>query len=280
MLLCVRPLQPATAADTQAARFVDGDPWITSNARHTGGQWDSLEVGRAAFGLQLSAANDLPFDRGTAGATFWVRQASCVNPFAGFGDHCGWQLGLAITQFRSIVVGGNGMEVDGLDGRPPYGRFFNAQFGTARLTGVSTNVYADFSGADVAARASWIAGIDMAQDSFSIQRRAAGEKLLPATFASLLSIDRAGEVTVTHALKSERMEQTQPAHWATRAALHEGGYVFTFTRPYRTVPVCTATSESSNAVLHVKPRQGSCTIESTDAKDSSMVDIIVAGNPD
>lgn len=279
-LLCVQPVIPATPPESQAARYVDGDPWITSNARHAKNRWESLDVGRAAFGLQLSAANDLPFDRGTAGATFWVRQSSCANPFEGFGSRCGWQLGLAITQFRSLVVGGHAVEVDGLDGRPPYGRFFNSQFGSARITGMSTNTYADFSGVDVAERPSWIAGIDMAQDVYRIERRAGGDKVAPANFLQFVSIDRDGEVTLAHALKSERMEQTQAAHWATRAALRAGRLVFSFSHPYKAIPVCTATSETSSAVLRVHPRQDSCTVESTDGADTSMVDVIVAGNPD
>ena len=81
------------AAERSPFAVVDGDGWLTSNADYATGAWVPSDPLRPAFGLQLSERNDLPFDRGTAGATFWVRNGNCGTHFAGFGEPCGeWQL--------------------------------------------------------------------------------------------------------------------------------------------------------------------------------------------
>lgn len=265
-------LSEAAAAPTPF-QVVDGDGWLTSNARYDPNGWASLNGARPSFGLQLSARNDIPFDQGTAGAEIWVRQPGCPR-FANFGEKCGWQLGLAVTQFRSVVVGGHGIEIDGLTGERPYGRVVSASSGESRLVGLTTNVFADFSGVDKADAPSWFAGIDLGRDAFSVRR---GAKI-PLNVDEVFGVDRQGDVRMTGSLATSRVVQRAPAQWATRAQLVHGAYTFRFAAPFQATPVCVATGEGS-ARLRVAPSSSACTITSENANDASMVDVIAVGNP-
>jgi hypothetical protein len=261
------------AAGFTPFQVVDGDGWLTSNASHTTGEWSPFNASRPSFGLQLSLRNDIPFENGTAGATFWVRRPGCTS-FASYGRPCGWQLGLAVTQFRSIVVGGNGIEIDGLDAGTPYGRVINASNGEGRLIGLLTNAYADLSGIDTPNAPSWFAGFDLSNDTFAVRRSAK----IPHASDDLLAIDRQGVVRASGGIEAPRALQRSAAQWATRAHLAGGRYTFKYGASFANPPVCIATSEGT-ARLRVTPTATSCTITSDDPADAAMIDVVVVGNP-
>ncbi len=251
---------------------VHGDGWITSNARFDGTNWTPRLVNRPSFGLQLGEENDIPFERGTAGATFWVRDAGCAGSFASFGAVCGWKLALAVTQFRSLVVGGNGIEIDGLGLKPPYGRIMSVSDGTVRRFGLTNNIYADWSGADIAADPRWFAGFNIDRDRYEIARG------MTTALTPLASVDAQGRFAAA-SVDVGRVEQSEPDTFAARAHLAGGRYVFTFKRAYAHIPVCVASSEGTAAV-HVRSAADSCTILSADARDASIVNVQITGDPD
>lgn len=255
------------AAGISPFQVVRGDGWLTSNARFDGTSWAALDAARPSFGLQLNDRNDIPFESGTAGATVWVRQPHCTRPITGFQERCGWQLGIAVTQFRSLVVGGHGIELDGL-ADPPYGRVVNTSDGHSRLIGIASNVFADFSGVDRADAPSWLAAIDASSDAYVLKRAPRGTR----AFETLLTVDRAG------ALATQRVDQAAPGRFATRVRLAGGTYTFSFATPFAVTPVCVASAEGG-ATLHVTPSTTSCVVRSTNSADDGFVDIIVVGNP-
>ena len=262
-----------SAEDAPATPFteVHGDGWITSNARFDGTNWQSRLGARPSFGLQLGEENDIPFEHGTAGATFWVRDAGCTGPFAGFGNVCGWKLAMAVTQFRSVVVGGNGIEIDGLTLKPPYGRIVSVSDGTQRRFGITNNIFADWSGADVASAPRWFAGFDVDHDRYEIARG------MSMTLAPLATVDADGRFSAASASVS-RVEQAAPDTFATRAHLAAGRYRFAFKRAYAHVPVCVASSEGT-APVHVLSSQSGCEVMSASAADTSIVNVQVTGDP-
>jgi hypothetical protein len=262
------------AAGHDPFQVVDGDDWLTSNANYNAGDWLSLNTTRPAFGLQLDERNDLPFDRGTASATFWVHNPGCSDAFNGFGNPCGWQLGLAVTQYRSVVVGGEGMEIDGLGAPAPYARIVNTTDAGSRLAGLLTNTYVDFSGVDSAAAPSWFSGFDLNHDAFALRRAAAGSR----RFSDLLTVDRSGDAKVAGTFTTARTLQSAPNQWATRAQLVDGSYTFRYSKPFAQPPVCVATPEGTSHV-HVTPAADACVVRSENPHDAAVVDIVVVGNP-
>jgi hypothetical protein len=262
--------QPAPA--TAPFQTVNGDAWITGNAQFEGA-WHLRTPSRPAFGLQLGAQNDIPFETGTAGATFWVRNGGngCSVAITAFGTPCGWQLALAITQYRSVVVGGNGIEIDGLSLQRPYGRLINASDGTERRIGISANIYADWSGSDLPAQPRWFAGFDISHDRFTIARG------LTSKLTELTTVERDGTLAAA-AVRTARLTQDAPGRFAARIALHGGRAVFAFAHPYEAVPVCVASTEGT-AWVRVKPSTGACEIVSSDRNDAAFVDVSVTGNP-
>jgi len=250
---------------------VAGDGWIASNARFDGTNWEARLTNRPSFGLQLGEVNDIPFERGTAGATFWARDAGCTGAFSAFGTDCGWKLALAVTQFRSLVVGGNGIEIDGLRLKPPYGRIMSASDGTSRRFGITSNIFADWSGSDVATAPRWFAGFNLDRDRFEIARG------MSATLAPLASIDATGRLSAATATV-ERVEQSAPESFAARGRLAGGRYVFAFRRPYAHIPVCVASSEGT-APVRVQSAVAGCRVLSADAHDGSVVNVQVTGDP-
>jgi len=250
---------------------VNGDGWITSNARFDGTTWTSRLASRPSFGLQLGEENDIPFEHGTAGASFWVRDAGCSGPFATFGRACGWKLALAITQYRALVVGGNGIEIDGLSLDPPYGRIFSASDGVSRRFGLSNNIFADWSGADVATAPRWFAGFNITRDRFEIARG------MTMNLTTLATVDPDGRVSANE-VATGRIEQTPADTFATRERLSGGQYEFAFKHPYAHVPVCVASSEGA-APVHVRSSLTSCTVLSSEANDTSIVNVQVTGDP-
>lgn len=261
----------AQDANTSPFQEVHGDGWIASNARFDGTNWQPRLVNRPSFGLQLGEENDIPFERGTAGATFWVRDTGCAGAIAAFGNVCGWKLALAVTQFRSLVVGGNGIEIDGLGLKPPYGRIMSVSDGTARRFGITNNIYADWSGADVASDPRWFAGFNLDRDRYEIARG------MTTAVTPLASVDAQGRFSAA-SVDVARVEQNQPESFATRAHLAAGRYVFTFKRAYAHIPVCVASSEGT-APVRVSSATGSCTVLSTSDRDASIVNIQITGDP-
>ena len=262
------------AAQEPASPFqeVAGDGWIASNAHFDGTNWEARLANRPSFGLQLGEVNDIPFERGTAGATFWARDAACAGTFSAFGTACGWKLALAVTQFRSLVVGGNGIEIDGLNLKPPYGRILSANDGGNRRFGITNNIFADWSGADVASAPRWFAGFNVNHDRFEIARG------MSNTLAPLATVDAYGGFAAASA-DVDRLDQRKPASFATRGKLAGGRYVFAFHRPYAHVPVCVASSEGL-ANIHVHSSVAACSVLSADRDDASIVNVQVTGNPD
>ena len=262
------------AAGHDPFQVVDGDDWLTSNANYNAGDWLSRNAARPAFGLQLDERNDLPFDRGTASATFWVHNPGCSDAFHGFGNPCGWQLGLAVTQYRSVVVGGEGMEIDGLGAPAPYARVINSADHGTREAGVLTNAFVDFSGVDSAAAPSWFDGFDLSHDTFAVRRAAAGA----SGFADLLTIDATGDTKIRGSLTAPRTLQSAPNQWATRAQLVDGSYTFRYAKAFAQPPVCVATPEGASRV-QVTPAADACVVRSENPHDGAVADIVVIGNP-
>lgn len=262
------------AAGHNPLQVVNGDEWLTSNADYGPSSWFSLDAARPAFGLQLAQRNDLPFDRGTAGATLWVHNPGCSDEFKGFANPCGWQLGLAVTQYRSVVVGGQAMEIDGLDAPTPYARVINSTIDGMHVAGLSTNAFADFSGVDNPSASSWFSGFEVNHDAFAVRREAAGS----GRFADLLSIDRKGDATVAGSVAAAQSQQRASGQWATRARLVNGTYTFRYARAYAQPPVCVATPEGT-ARVRVTPAADACVVTSENPNDRSTVDIVVIGNP-
>lgn len=261
------------AAGANPFQIVDGDSWLTSNANHNDRGWLSLNAERPAFGLQFDERNDMPFDRGTASAAFWVHNPGC-KAFKDFADPCGWQLGLAVTQFRSVVVGGQGMELDGLGAPAPYARVINSSDHGTREAGFLTNAFVDFSGVDSLAAPSWFDGFDIDRDVFTVRRAAPGAR----RFTELLAVDRAGDAKFAGSIASERSLQSAPNQWATRAQLVHGTYTFHYAKPFEKPPVCIATPEGA-AHLRVTPGVDRCVVTSENVNDNAMVDVVVVGNP-
>jgi hypothetical protein len=265
---------PVLATARNPFPIVNGDGWLTSNADYLDGTWSAPNPARPAFGLQMSARNDLPFDRGTAGATFWVHNGGCPSAFATFSVPCGWQLGLAVTQFRSLVVGGQGIEVDGLGAPPPYARFVDTTDGTTRLAGVLSNAFVDLSGVDAPSAPSWFNGLDLGRDTFTVRRAAAGTRV----FSDLFTVDAHGDASAAGSLSAARAEQSAPSQWAARVRLARGRAVFRFAIPFANIPVCVATPERG-APVRVQPSTKACVITSLDTTDDAPVDVVVIGNP-
>jgi len=259
--------EPALSPFQQVA----GDGWIASNAHFDGTNWESRLPNRPSFGLQLGEVNDIPFERGTAGATFWARDADCTGAFTAFGTDCGWKLALAVTQFRSLVVGGNGIEIDGLRLKPPYGRIMSASDGTSRRFGITSNIFADWSGSDVADAPRWFAGFNLDRDRFEIARG------MSTTLAPLVSVDTYGRLSAATAAVG-RVEQSAPESFAARGRLAGGRYVFAFRQPYLHVPVCVASSEGTPPV-HVRSATRACSVLSASPNDTSVVNVQVTGDP-
>lgn len=225
----------------------------------------------------------MPNEGKTGAAGFWTHRADCPRTFEKITDSCGWNLGLTVTQWKSVVVGGNTIEIDG-NNAAPFGRVVNTTDGEHRFIGLMSNVFGDFSGFDVASRASWIAGIDLTGDAFQIKRlreNHGAQHVRSSDFKNLLDVDRDGNTAIAGTASTPRIAQAQPGQWATRAALNRGRVDFKFPHAYMAVPVCVANSESRDTgPLRVAPSKSGCVVTSASDKDESTVDIVVIGNPE
>ncbi|MGD0476084.1 MAG: hypothetical protein ABSB70_23110 [Candidatus Velthaea sp.] len=225
----------------------------------------------------------MPNEGKTGAVGFWTRRADCPRAFERITASCGWNLGLTVTQWKSVVVGGNTIEIDG-NNAAPFGRVVNTTDGQHRFIGLESNVFGDFSGFDVTGRASWIAGIDITSDEFEVRRLRANPgsaRVRASDFSDLLDVDRDGNMSVAGTARAARLAQTRPDQFATRATLSGGRAVFTFPHRYTATPVCVANSEGSGHVpLRVEPSRSACVVTSANGNDRSVVDIMVIGDPD
>jgi hypothetical protein len=137
-----------------------------------------------------------------------------------------------------------------------------------------TNAFVDFSGVDQPAAASWFSGFDVGRDAFFIRRARAGG----LGFVDAFEVDRDGNASIAGSVAAARTLQHAANQWATRAPLEHGRLTFRYASAFQTTPVCVATGEGP-AHLRVAPTPSECTVSSDDANDSSMVDVIVVGNP-
>jgi hypothetical protein len=279
----INPTTAQTGAERPALAHIGGDTWLTTNASFDGTHWNSSDPSHASFALWMNESGYMPNEGKTGAAGFWTHRADCPRTFEKITDSCGWNLGLTLTQWKSVVVGGNTIEIDG-NNAAPFGRVVNTTDGDSRFIGLMSNVFGDFSGFDVAARASWIAGVNLTGDAFEVKRlrpTATNQRVHSNDFTQLLGVDRDGNTSVAGSLSSSRAAQARPSQWATRVALKGGRVDFAFPRVYATIPVCVANSEGSGGYsLRVAPSKSACVVTSANARDNSMVDIIVIGNPD
>lgn len=270
----------AVAAPIAGSEQADGDVWLTANAHATKGQWRADDPAHASFALWLNGRGFMPYEGRTAAAGIWVRRPGCLALFDNIGRNCGWDLGLAVTQWKSIVVGGATIEIDG-NGAPPFGRVTNASDGAERYIGVASNAFGDFSGVDDRTAPSWIAAIDVTTDGYRIRRADATHAGARVPFRTLVDVNRYGDVRAAGEIGGTHVVQTSSGQWATRARLRGGKYRFAFPRKFRHAPVCVATSEGENGfVLHVATEISGCRVTSSGRKDESVIDVIAVGNPD
>lgn len=180
--------KPVPPAENQ----YNNDFWLLVNARFDGTNWNRVDTTKPAFGFNMRAMTDIPFETGTKGVCLWVAQPG-TNPIGAFGAPDGWRAAWIATEFRDFVVGGFGIEIDG-NGITPYGRLVHSKEpnpSTARWTGILMNVFVDFSGRDATTKESWFAGF--VDDSFKIRRAPSGATL---TWQDLAHIDSAGNVGI------------------------------------------------------------------------------------
>lgn len=167
--------------------------WILANAtfNRTTNQFNRVDTTKTAYAVNFRVKTNIPFESNTTGVCFW-RCTSGSNPILDtYGTGGGWEAQFVITQYRDIVLGGLGMEVDG-SGQLPYARFVNTILTAAEHRGLLTNLYNDFSGVDDAAEPSWFAGT--VGDKFVVKRAAAGAGSTFDAF-DFFTVDSNGAVT-------------------------------------------------------------------------------------
>ncbi len=169
--------------------FPAGDMWLTVNAYYSGGNWNRVHTGNYCYAAAFSWATDIPGETNNTGLMF-LRAVPGANPLGPFTSVGGWENCMILDQFRHLVVGGFGIEVDG-SGTTPFGRFqhWSNSNVAPKYTGILTNLFIDFSGVDDLTQPSWFIGrID---DGAFIQRAPAGSLVL----AQLWSVGNTGMVT-------------------------------------------------------------------------------------
>lgn len=176
-----------------------GDFWITSNAFWDGTNWQRQDTGRTSFALNWQTYTDIPGETNLKGLMF-LRAVSGTNPISStFGSFGGWEFLYVMTEFRDIVIGGYGIEVDGA-GTVPYGRFQHATVGGIKKTGILTNVYLDESARDGTSYNSWSVTVEddgtSTGDCFRIKRAPSGASLV---WTELFKLTSGGVLTVNGA---------------------------------------------------------------------------------
>jgi hypothetical protein len=187
----VAPAQTATnLADTKSfVKQVNGDLGATANAYWDGTNWQRVDTTKPAFWLQMQGTNNIPGET-VPGVNLWVAQPG-PNPIAAVGAVGGWLAATIVTSDRLLVVGGNGIELDGY-GLSPYARFIHSNLGGTPVTGMLTNLFPDLSGVDSSSQPSWFAGFN--GDTYMVERAQAGSG---AALAQLFSVDALGTARFT-----------------------------------------------------------------------------------
>lgn len=136
-----------------------GDVWLTANAYYDGANWQRVDTSAYAYALIFQWKTSIPGEEAFGGNTGLLvfRATPASNPInSTFYTVGGWENSVIFDQFRHIVTGGFGIEVDG-SGTVPYGRFVHYGPSPTR-TGILTNLYIDFSGTDDNVNPSWFMG--------------------------------------------------------------------------------------------------------------------------
>lgn len=176
-----------------------GDFWITDNAWWDGTNWQRQNTSRTSFALNWQVYTDIPGEVGLKGLMF-LRAVSGSNPISStFGSFGGWEFLFVMTEFRDIVIGGFGIEIDGA-GTVPYGRVQHSTVSGIKKTGFVTNVYLDESNRDGTTYNSWSVTVEddgtSTGDFFRIKRAPSGGSIV---WSELLKLSSAGVLTINGA---------------------------------------------------------------------------------
>jgi len=174
-----------------------GDIWLPINAHYDGANWQRNDTSKYAFALVFQAFSSIPGEEAFGGNTgfMFLRCTPGANPISStWWTTGGWENALIIDQFRHLVVGGQGIEIDGAGG-VPFGRVTHTAVsgsGNTR-TGLLSNLYIDFSDVDATGSPSWFVG--RKNDTFTVERAAAGGTT-EASLTELLRISSGGAIAI------------------------------------------------------------------------------------
>lgn len=178
------------------AQMTAGDVWLTVNAKWDKelGRWNRIDTSAYAYAFVFQAFSSIPGEEAFGGNTaiMMLRAVPAPNPLGPFWAVGGWENLAIFDQFRHIVTGGEGIEVDG-SGTFPYGRFVHAPASGVVRTGTLTNLFVDFSGVDSNTAPSWFIG--RKDDAFVAERAPAGATT-NAGLVGLLLLDAFGDLAI------------------------------------------------------------------------------------
>ena len=174
----------------------EGDVWLTVNAKWDGTHWQRIHTGSYAYAIVFQAFSNIPGEAVFNSALMLLRATPAANPLGPFWSVGGWENMAIFDQFRHIVVGGFGIEVDG-SGTFPYARFAHAGASGVVRSGTLTNMFIDFIGVDDNTQPSWFIG--RRDDAVVIERAPAGATTT-AGFASLMLVDQFGNLAIANNL--------------------------------------------------------------------------------
>lgn len=202
--------------------------WLLANAYYdeTDGFFYRIDTSKFSFGLQIQASGTIPgeeaIDSVNQGYIIWKanptntelgKKIGCDSSgtfYGTYANYYGWNLGFLFTAYSHMVIGGQGIEIDGA-GTMPFARvLLSPDFIPGRTTpreifaGFVQNFYADFSGRDQANKESWFYGVrsqnldentNQADNGrFSITYLSANQPL--TAIAEPFSVSKSGDVTI------------------------------------------------------------------------------------
>lgn len=169
--------------------------WILDNATYdtATGKFNRIDTSHVAFAVNLRSIQNIPFEAATRGVMFW-RCTAGTNPILDtYGTGGGWENAMLFTEFRDMVIGGFGIEIDGA-GIVPYGRLNLNQLAGQTFFGIMRNIFGDYSGTDTPANPSWRAGF--IEDYFGIDRWLPQDTDPSLTPIRLLTLNSDGDLTI------------------------------------------------------------------------------------
>lgn len=171
----------------------NGDLWLAANAIYdeSNTEWNRVDDTRAAFAWDIRGSSNFPMET-EQGVALWVA-APDTNPIGDFAAVGGWELALAVTETKNLIVGGYGIEIDG-NGILPYFRSVAAPYDNDTYRGSLSNLFLDFSGRDDDTEESWFYGL--VGDSFQIKRLAGSDAISPGNFDMSLLVSPSGKVAI------------------------------------------------------------------------------------